>query len=35
MSAECGVRSAELKWEVEPPHEAPPDIPHSALRIPH
>jgi len=33
--AECGMRNAELKGKVEPLHEAPPDIPHSAFRIPH
>src|SRR6184192_1738845 len=34
-SAECGVRNAEWKWEVEPRHESSPDIPHSAFRLPH
>src|SRR2546426_7335843 len=32
-SAECGMRNAELKGKVEPLHEAPPDIPHSAFRF--
>ncbi len=35
MNAECGMRNAELKWEVVPRHDAYADIPHSALHIPH
>src|SRR3989454_215188 len=34
-NVECGMRKAELKGKVEPLHDAPPDIPHSAFRIPH
>src|SRR5438309_2311081 len=29
------MRNAELWWEVEPLHDACPEIPHSAFRIPH
>ena len=34
LNAECGMRNAELQCEVVP-HEAHPEIPHSAFRTPH
>src|SRR5213594_2820227 len=35
QNAECGMRSAEYKWKVEPADRTSRAIPHSAFRTPH